>query len=76
MSASKELLEQLHEAIGTHLLSRIESGEATASEVAQAVKFLKDNGIEAVPTDDNPLGKLTSSVKSLPFTDPSEPTAH
>ncbi|GGX91246.1 hypothetical protein GCM10007160_18430 [Litchfieldella qijiaojingensis] len=75
-TASKELLEKLHNAVGKQLLERIESGEATASEFAQAVKFLKDNGIEAVPTDDSPLGQLSSSVSKLPFTNPDEPTSH
>lgn len=69
MKASSDLLERLHEAVGSHLLDRVLSGEATASEVAQAVKFLKDNGIEAVPTEDNALGGLQTSLKDrVPFT--------
>lgn len=73
MKASKDLLEQLHDAVGSHLLARIQTGEATASEVGQAVKFLKDNGIEAMPTDSNPLGQLQGTLSDqLPFTDSSQ----
>jgi hypothetical protein len=73
MTASKELLDQLHNVVGTKLLERIESGEATASDFAQAIKFLKDNGIEAIPTSNNALGALEGSLKDrLPFTDASD----
>lgn len=73
MTASKELLERLHNAVGEKLLQRIESGEATASEFAQAIKFLKDNGIEAIPTGDNAISALEGALKDrLPFTEPSE----
>jgi len=77
MPASKDLLNQLHEVVGRKLLERIESGEATASDFAQAIKFLKDNGIEAIPTDNNALGALEGTLKDrLPFTDTSDPVAH
>lgn len=77
MTASKELLERLHEAVGEQLLAKIESGEAKASDFAQAIKFLSDNGIEAIPTDNNPLGALEGALKDrLPFTDGSDPVAH
>lgn len=75
MSASKQLLEQLHEVVGMQLLERIQSGNANASDFAQAIKFLKDNGIEALPTDTNPLGALAKSLQGrVPFSDPSDPT--
>lgn len=72
--ASKELLERLHEATATLLLEKVESGEATASEIAQAVKMLKDNGIDSMDPGDGPIGGLKESLSvRLPFTDP---TAH
>lgn len=73
MTASKELLEMLHAAVGEKLLARIQSGEATASDFAQAIKFLKDNGIEAIPTGNNALQRLGETLASqLPFTEPSD----
>lgn len=74
MAASSDLLHQLHEAVGSKLLERIQSGEATASEFAQAIKFLKDNGIEAIPGANDSLQQLENSLKGkLPFTDLSDP---
>lgn len=76
MTAPKELLEALHAAVGEQLLARVRSGEATASDFAQAIKFLKDNGIEAIPTGNNALGALEGALKDrLPFTDP-DPNFH
>lgn len=69
MAATSEALGNLHELVTLELTRRIESGEATAADIAQAIKLLKDNGISAVPTDNNPLGKLMGSLKDrLPFT--------
>ncbi|MET3457793.1 MULTISPECIES: hypothetical protein [Pseudomonas] len=77
MTAPKELLEALHSAVGEQLLARIASGQATASDFAQAIKFLKDNGIEAIPTAGNSLERLSNSLASqLPFTDPNDSAYH
>lgn len=46
------------------LLARIESGEATAADLNVARQLLKDNGINAIPTKDNGIGKLADA---LPF---------
>ena len=58
MTDSNEHLQELHTALASDLLARIQSGEATAQELSVAVKFLKDNHIEAIATPDNELGKL------------------
>lgn len=77
MTAPKELLEELHRVVGEKLLERIASGEAKASDFAQAIKFLNDNGIEAIPTGGNALGQLEAALKDrLPFTNVSDPTQH
>jgi hypothetical protein len=69
MAASQEALGNLHDLVTRELTRRIESGEATAADIAQAIKLLKDNAITAVPTDNNPLGRLVGSLKErLPFT--------
>jgi hypothetical protein len=57
-------MEALHVAVAQDLLAKIQSGEASAAELSAAIKFLKDNGIEALPTEGSPLGNL---VDSLPF---------
>jgi hypothetical protein len=57
-----KILEELHEATAKDLLKRIKSGEASPAEITAALKMLKDNGIEALPTQENPLGELASSV--------------
>lgn len=74
--ASESLLEELHGTVAKQLLTRIQSGEATAAEFAQAIKMLKDNGIDSEPTKSSPLGQLGSSLDNLPFTDSDDVTAH
>lgn len=75
--ATTDLLETLHNAVGKHLLGKIDSGEATASEIAQAVKFLKDNNIDVSDPAGTPLEGMSASLTSrVPFTDPADPTTH
>lgn len=64
--AGQDVLEALHAAVASELVKRIASGEATAADLNVARQFLKDNRIEAIPTPENPLGKLADS---LPFPD-------
>jgi hypothetical protein len=45
--ASPDAMSALHGAIALELMNRITSGEATAADMSNAIKFLKDNGIEA-----------------------------
>lgn len=45
--ATEELLAQLHDAVARDLLSKVLSGEATAQDLSAAIRFLKDNKIEA-----------------------------
>lgn len=70
MPATSEVLGRLHELVAKELTRRIERGEATAADIGQAIKLLKDNNITAIPTGDNGLGKLVGSLKDrLPFTE-------
>lgn len=57
---SKDLLELLHESVAKDLLVRVQSGEATPAELSAAIKFLKDNGVEALPVEDGSLAKLVN----------------
>jgi hypothetical protein len=47
-AASKDFMETLHAAVAQELTTRVKSGEASAADISNAIKFLKDNGIEAV----------------------------
>lgn len=61
----QDILEALHEAVANDLLERVRTGEATASELSVAVKFLKDNGANLdVMTKDSPTANL---LENLPF---------
>ena len=62
----KALLADLHNEVALDLLRRVQSGEATSQELSVAVKFLKDNNIEAQMTENSPLANL---VDSLPVFD-------
>lgn len=64
MTATKDMLDSLHRAVCEDLMAKIQSGEAKAADLAAAIKFLKDNGIEAIPVEGSPLGNL---VDNLPF---------
>lgn len=60
-----KLMDALHDAVTKDLLQRVLSGEATASELSVAVKFLKDNGASLdVITAESPMASL---LEGLPF---------
>jgi hypothetical protein len=69
MTKVSEILNTLHEAVAIELLERIRSGEAKPADLSVAVKFLKDNGIEAIPTDGSLLNAL---LQELPFDEDDE----
>ncbi len=64
--ADEELLALLHSAVANALVEKVKSGEATAAELAAAIKFLKDNGITAVLSPETPMSNLVDSL-DLPF---------
>ena len=57
-------LQELHSLLAEQLLNKIKDPDVKASDLNVARQFLKDNGIDAVPGNDNPLAKL---VDELPF---------
>lgn len=71
--ASKELLAALHEAVGKELLDRIRDGGATGADISNAIKFLKDNGIEADPAVNPTVSSLASSLPSFADDEDGEP---
>ena len=61
----RNILDDLHNSVATDLLNRIKSGEASASELSVAVKFLKDNNATLdVITAESPMANL---LDALPF---------
>ena len=62
--APQEALENLHSQVARELSDRIATGEASSADISNAIKFLKDNGIEGLAVQDSPLGHL---VNVLPF---------
>jgi len=61
----RKILDELHDSVARDLLAKVKSGEATASELSVATKFLKDNGaVNDVITSESPLSGL---LKELPF---------
>lgn len=60
--ASEDLLAELHLETAKLLLSKVRSGEITPSELATAVKMLKDNKIEAQITPGDTLHQLYASL--------------
>ena len=61
----RKVLEELHEGVAKDLLAKVKSGEASASELSVATKFLKDNGacLEVITTE-SPMANL---LEALPF---------
>lgn len=58
-------MDSLHKEVTQELLLRVRSGEATASELSVAVKFLKDNGASLdVIMAESPMANL---LEGLPF---------
>ena len=66
-------LKELHGVLAEELLKRVKDPEAKASDLNVARQFLKDNGIEAIPTDNSPLKAL---VDELPFNTEEELVLH
>ena len=56
---NKDIIDALHGAVAQELLARVKAGEATASELSVATKFLKDNGASLdVITAESPMANL------------------
>ena len=64
MDNVEKILSELHEAVAQDLLDRVRQGTATASDMANALKMLKDNNITVpepeISEDDSVLNNLAS----------------
>ena len=60
-----ELLQNLHTVLIENLLDKVKSGDAKAGDLNVARQLLKDNGIECIPTANNPMEDLMSNLPDL-----------
>ncbi len=72
MDKNLKLLKTIHYELAKHILDLIKSGEAKAGELNVARQFLKDNGIECIPVDNNPMEDLMNNLPDLETIPPSE----
>ena len=64
MLMNEDVLKQIHNALCSDLLTKIQSGEASSADLSVARQFLKDNGIDCAAGEGTPLHNL---ALSLPF---------
>ena len=69
MKDKSKKLHQLQDILIDEFIGRIQSGEASPSDLNAARQLLKENGIHAALKPDNPLANL---VAGLPFDDESD----
>ena len=67
---SNKKLKELHAVLAEKLLEKVQDPDCTAGFLNVARQFLRDNGIDAVPTEGSPLQKLADE---LPFDIPTKP---
>ena len=67
---SNKKLKELHAVLAEKLLQKVKDPEAKSSDLNVARQFLRDNGIDAVPTEGSSLQQLADE---LPFDIPTKP---
>ena len=58
-------LENLHSTLTDVLIDRVKNGDAKAGDLNVARQFLKDNGIECIPTEKNGLEDIMNNLPDL-----------
>ena len=58
-------LEDLHSTLTDVLIDRVKNGNAKAGDLNVARQFLKDNGIECIPTEKNGLEDIMNNLPDL-----------
>tara|TARA_Y100000004_G_scaffold167942_1_gene200910 strand:+ start:239 stop:460 length:222 start_codon:yes stop_codon:yes gene_type:complete len=72
MDKSLKIMKTLHYELAKDLLDKVRSGEAKAGDLNVARQFLKDNGIECIPVENNPMEDLMNNLPDLETIPPSE----
>lgn len=67
--ASQDTLAELHAKVAEKILKMLEDEEKQAQGLVLAIKFLKDNNIQADPTLDDAVRRISEKVNTskLPF---------
>ena len=65
MDKNLKILKTIHYELAKHILYMIKSGEAKAGDLNVARQFLKDNGIECIPVENNPMEELMNNLPDL-----------
>jgi len=72
MDKSLKIMKDIHYELAKYILDLIKSGEAKAGDLNVARQFLKDNGIECIPVENNPMTELMNNLpdlETIPLTD-------
>ena len=72
MDKNLKILKTIHYELAKHILDLIKSGEAKAGDLNVAGQFLKDNGTECIPVENNPMEDLMNNLPDLETIPPSE----
>ena len=72
MDKNLKILKTIHYELAKHILDLIKSGEAKAGDLNVARQFLKDNGIECIPVENNPMEDIMNNLPDLETIPPSE----
>ncbi|WP_349434256.1 hypothetical protein [Pararhizobium sp. A13] len=64
-AASIDVMAALHGIVAEELMNRIKDGTATAADISNAIKFLKDNGIEARADKNAAVASLASQFPTF-----------
>ena len=68
--ATRDALDEIHHLLAKHIAAKLLDGTATAADMAVARQFLKDNGVDNLPTKgDHPMNDI---ARHLPFPSPEE----
>ena len=65
MDRNFKLLKTIHYELAKHILDLIKSGEAKAGDLNVARQFLKDNGIECITVENNPMEDIMNNLPDL-----------
>ena len=65
MDKSLEILNTMHYELAKELLDKVKSGDAKAGDLNVARQFLKDNGVECIPVENNPMAELMKGLPDL-----------
>ena len=63
--ATEARFNELHNILTEELISRVQSGEASAQELKAAIDWLKANDISGVAYEGNPLDKLANLMPTV-----------